>query len=74
MSENSEHSENSENNELDNDYKEVSEDEYEEFLNEIYPEVEIGELTFYPGQIIKNLDPIAFRCGLIDYEDSLNNE
>ena len=61
----------SDNNELE---IEISENDYEEFLNEIYPEITIGELIFYPGQIIRKLDPVAFQCGKNDYEDSLNRE
>ena len=61
----------SDNNELE---IEISENDYEEFLNEIYPEVTIGELIFYPGQIIRKLDPVVFRCGKNDYEDSLSRE
>ncbi len=46
-------------------------DAYDEMLNDCYPMVEIGSLTFTPSRVLKELDPIAYRCGLNDYLDSL---
>lgn len=43
------------------------EDLYEETLDEVYDDVKIGELTFSAGDIVRNLDPIAFRCGVSDW-------
>lgn len=43
------------------------EDLYEEDLNDIYPEVKIGELIFSAGDILRSCDPIAFRCGVSDW-------
>ena len=45
---------------------EMTEDEYEEYLNEMYDDIEIGQLVFQAGDIVRRLDPIAFRCGLSD--------
>lgn len=50
------------------------EDMYEEFINEIYPEVKIGQLTFSPGKILRELDPVAFRCGMSEEEEDLCDE
>lgn len=36
--------------------------------------VEVGGLSFMPSDIIEKLDPVAFRCGVNDYADSLINE
>lgn len=33
--------------------------------------VKIGRLEFYPSRILRECDPIAYRCGLNDYENSL---
>lgn len=33
--------------------------------------VNVAGLEFYPSRILQELDPIALRCGLIDYVDSL---
>lgn len=41
---------------------------YREFLDEIYPEVELGYSHFSPSEIIENLDPITYRVGKSDYE------
>lgn len=43
------------------------EDLYEETLNEVYDDVEIGNLSFSAGDIVRNLDPVAFRCGVSDW-------
>ena len=47
------------------------EEMFDEFLNEVYEPITFGYLTFYPADIIKELDPIAYRCGLADYESDL---
>lgn len=49
------------------------EDQYCEALND-YGQIKIGSLTFYPADIIRELDSTAYRCGLIDYVDSLDKE
>lgn len=48
-------------------------DQYEEMLNEEGP-VKVAGLTFEASQIIKELDPTAYRCGLNDFVDSLDKE
>ena len=45
------------------------EDYYTAALDDIYPVVQICGLTFSPSQIVKELDPTAFRCGMQDYLD-----
>lgn len=45
------------------------EDFYDDLLNECYGEIKLGDLVFSPAEIIKTLDPIAYRCGLADFED-----
>lgn len=60
--------------ELDNFEVEVSDEQYDEFLDECYEEFKIGYLTFSPSQILSECDPIAYRCGKGDYEDSLEKE
>tara|TARA_R100000781_G_scaffold110566_1_gene76108 strand:+ start:7807 stop:8007 length:201 start_codon:yes stop_codon:yes gene_type:complete len=55
--------------------KEMSDDDlkeqYDEMLDEIYPEIKIGTLTFSPSRVLRELDPTAYRIGLSEYEDSL---
>ena len=50
------------------------EEQYEEMLDECYGVFKIGEMTFYPSKILKNCDPIAYRVGLSDFEDYLEQE
>jgi hypothetical protein len=50
------------------------EEQFNEMLDECYPVVKIGYMTFYPSQILKNCDPIAYQIGLSEYEDSLEEE
>jgi len=43
---------------------------YRDDLDEIYGEIKLGGLSFYPAQVIEQLDPIAFRCGFADWADA----
>ena len=47
---------------------------FEELLDECYPEIKIGNLTFTPSYALKNLDPVAFRCGVSENLDSLTED
>lgn len=47
---------------------ECSESDFDDYLDSIYPEINIGSLTFYPSQVMKDCDPIAYRCAKSDYE------
>jgi len=47
---------------------------YDALLDESYPAVSLGFSEFYPSDILKNCDPIAYRCGFADYVDSLAEE
>lgn len=46
----------------------ATDSEYDDFLDEIDGEIEVGSLTFMASDIIKNCDPTAYRCGKSDYE------
>ena len=52
--------------------RELTDDKYEEFLDEVYGEVSVCGITFDAGRILRKLDPIAFRCGKNDYESMLD--
>ena len=45
---------------------EVNEDDYEEELNELYGPVNVCGIEFDSGRILRELDPIAFNCGIAD--------
>ena len=46
------------------------EEMFDEMLDEVYPVVKIGDATFYPSQILKQCDPIAYRIAVSEYEDA----
>ncbi len=46
---------------------EISDDEYEQMLNDIYPEdVSVCGYKHSQGTLLKEIDPIAFQCGKSD--------
>jgi len=45
-------------------------DRYDEMLDECCELVRIGSLTYDPSHVLKNVDPIAYRCGFVDWLDS----
>jgi len=52
---------------------EITEAEYDEVLEEIYGKsVLVCGMDMYPPRVLKEMDPIAYRCGKGDYEDSLD--
>lgn len=53
---------------------ELDPDDYEDQFDDELDEsgtVKAGGYSFYPSQILKELDPVAYRCGLNDYADSV---
>lgn len=58
----------SEDSEVDSYTYEELEDRFSDQLDEIYEPVELGFITVYASSI-KKLDPIAFRCALLDFID-----
>lgn len=50
------------------------EDMYEEILNECYEPVSICGFDYDQGHALRQLDPIAFRCGVCEYESQEFNE
>ena len=57
-----------------NELIEDMEDRYSDMLDGCYHEVKIGDCSFSPSRIMRELDPIAFRCGVNDYADSLASD
>lgn len=49
-----------------------TEEMYRSMLEECYGDIEVAGLTFSATRIIEELDPTAFRCGMVDYIDSLS--
>ena len=50
--------------------QEEAEKAFKDMLDEIYPVYVIGDLSFNPSDILKDCDPIAYLCGLVDYLDA----
>ena len=48
--------------------------EYIEFLDDVYGEVTICGMTYSAGAALEACDPVAFRCGLWDYESEIQGE
>lgn len=42
---------------------------FEEDLNECYARIEICGIEFSPADVLKALDPTAYRCALLDFLD-----
>ena len=56
--------------EIDNFEYKCSEDEFDEMLDEIESEVTVCGMTFYPSDILKSCDPIAYRISKSEYESN----
>jgi hypothetical protein len=44
------------------------EEQYKDMLDECYPPIKFGDMEYSPSYALYNLDPIAYRVGLSDYE------
>lgn len=56
--------------EIDNFEYECSESEFDESLDDCHETYKLGSMTFYPSDILKSCDPIAYRCSKLDYESN----
>ena len=45
------------------------EDEYCEMLTDVYGTVLVAGREFDAGAVVREMDPIAFRCGMLDWVD-----
>ena len=52
----------------------MTDNDFIEFINDIEPEITICGITFSPGDILKEMDPIAFRCFKSDYEADMEED
>lgn len=51
-------------------YESELEERFDDFFNEIYPEVELGELTYLASRVLGEVDPIAYREAFLGWIDS----
>lgn len=54
--------------EIDNFEYECSESEFDEFLDDCHETYSLGSMTFYPSDVLKSCDPIAYRICKSEYE------
>ena len=47
---------------------------YDDYLDEMYPETTIAGFNYSTSYALKEIDPIAYRCGLSDYASELFDE
>jgi len=59
-------------NEIDRFEYSCTEAEYDEFLDEVVGSVTVAGMEFYASDILKSCDPIAYRCGKIEYESNFD--
>lgn len=55
---------------------EISRDDsdYRNHLDEVYGDIEVCGGTYSVGYVLEHIDSTAFRCGLVDWVDSLDKE
>ncbi|UPU15926.1 phage hypothetical protein [Stenotrophomonas virus Jojan60] len=46
------------------------EQRYDEMLDECFPTVEFGGVSYDPSTVLYRVDPIAYRCGFSEWLDS----
>jgi hypothetical protein len=42
---------------------------YNDFLDEVNPEIVINGMTYSPSYVLREVDPIAYNIGLSEYQD-----
>lgn len=52
----------------------TSEERYDDLLDEIYPPITFGRMSYSPSEVLKAVDPVAYRCGMADFESMENDE
>jgi hypothetical protein len=52
----------------------MTEEMFDEMLNDVYPEYSFGWVKFTPAQILKECDPIAYRIALAEFEEDEEND
>lgn len=58
--------------EIDNFEYECSDDEFDEMLGDCHETYNLGGMTFYPSDILKSCDPVAYRISKSEYESNFD--
>jgi hypothetical protein len=48
--------------------------QFEDYLNDSYGRIEICGMVFFPSDILKECDPVAYRVYLSDFESEIEDE
>ena len=59
---------------LDHFEYEVSESDFNDFLDDCYDMVTVAGMEFYPSDILKSCDPVAYHCAKSEYESNYDVE
>lgn len=43
---------------------------YNDMLDDVYGDCEVAGMKYQTSRALKELDPIAYRCGLLDWADA----
>ena len=57
-------------NEINNFEIEISEDQFNDFLDDCYPEIEVLGMTYAVSHALKEIDPVAYNCAKSEYESN----
>lgn len=52
----------------------LADEEYADHLDECYGDVEVCGYSYGAGRLLKEVDPVAFRCGKSYYESEIQTE
>lgn len=52
----------------------MTEEYYDDMLDECYPAIEICGYEYAPSIALFRVDEVAYRCGMVDYYDSLYSD
>ena len=58
--------------EINNFEYEISESDFDSYLDDTEETVTVCGMTFYPSNVLKSCDPIAYCCAKSDYESSID--
>jgi predicted RNA-binding Zn-ribbon protein involved in translation (DUF1610 family) len=46
-----------------------TEEDYRDMLDDCYPEVSVGGISWSASAVLEEMDPTAFHCGFSDYQE-----
>ena len=49
----------------------ATKEDFDDLLDECYPEIEIGYLKLRPSEVLFKCDPIAYNESFLDFQDGL---